>query len=85
MEQLVELLGLATQDGGLLVDQTLVHQVHGDLNHSGTCALTVTCLEEPELALLNGELHILHIVIVVLKLCLKSIELLVDSGHCLFH
>ena len=32
VEQLVELLGLAALDGGLLVDKTLVHQVHGDLN-----------------------------------------------------
>ena len=85
MEQLVQLLGLAALYGGLLINQTLVHQVHGNLNHSGTCALTVTCLEEPELTLLNGELHILHIVVVLLKFVLQSIQLLVDGGHSLFH
>ena len=45
----------------------------------------VTCLEEPELAFLYGELHVLHIVIVVLQLILESVELLVKLRHSLFH
>ena len=85
MQQLVELLRLAAHDGGLLVDHTLVEQVDSDLHHSGTCTLTVTCLEEPELALLNGELHILHIVIVVLQLVLDTIQLGIDLRHSLLH
>ena len=85
VQQLVELLGLATHDGSLLVDHTLVEQVDGDLHHCGTCTLTVTCLEEPELALLDGELHILHIMIVVLQLVLNTIQLIVDLRHSLFH
>ena len=85
MQQLVELLRLATHDGGLLIDHTLVEQVDSDLHHGSTCTLTVTCLEEPELALLNGELHILHIVIVVLQFVLDTIQLIVDLRHSLLH
>ena len=85
MEQLVELLGLAAHDGGLLVDLALVEQVDGDLHHGSTGALAVTRLEEPELALLNGELHVLHVAIVLLELVLDAVELLVDLGHSFLH
>ena len=85
MEELVELLGLTAQHGRLLVDHALVEQIHGDLNHGGTRTLTVTCLEEPELALLHGELHVLHVVVVVLELVLQLVELLIDLGHGLLH
>ena len=85
VQQLIELLGLATHDGGLLVDHALVQQVDGNLHHSSTCALTVTSLQEPELALLDGELHILHIVIVVFQLVLNTVQLGIDLRHGLLH
>ena len=85
MEQLVEFLRLAAHDGSLLVNHTLVQEVDGNLHHSGTSTLTVTCLEEPELAFLYGELHILHVVIVVFELVLYFIELCVDLWHSLLH
>ena len=84
VQELVKLVRLATLDGCLLVNLTLMEQIHSDLDHCSTCALTVTCLKEPELALLNGELHVLHIVIVVLKLLLDLVQLLVDLRHLLF-
>ncbi len=85
VQQLVELLGLAAQQGGLLVDEALAHQVHGNLNHGRTGALAVTCLQEPQLALLNGELHVLHVAVVLLQLVLKGVQLLVELGHGLLH
>ena len=85
VEQLVELLRLATHDGGLLVDESLVEQVDGNLHHGRTRTLTVTSLEEPELAFLNGELHVLHVVIVVLQLLLDAVQLSIDLRHGLFH
>ena len=62
-----------------------MEQVDGDLHHGSTGALTVTGLQEPELAFLYGELHILHIAVVLLELVLDAVELLVDLGHSLFH
>ena len=85
VQQFVELLRLATHDSGFLVNLTLVQQVDGNLYHSSTCALTVTGLEEPQFALLNGELHILHITIVLLELLLNAVQLLIDLRHCLLH
>ena len=85
MQKFIELLRLTAEDSCFLVDHTFVKEVHSNLHHSGTCTLTVTCLEEPELAFLYGELHVLHIVIVVLQLILESVELLVKLRHSLFH
>ena len=62
-----------------------MQQIHSNLHHCSTCALTITCLQEPQLALLYGELHILHIAIVLLQFVLQSIQFLVELGHCLLH
>ena len=85
VKELIELLRLTTQNCSLLINKTFVHEIHSNLHHSGTCTLTITCLKEPELTLLNCELHILHIVIVVLKSILNLIELLIDFRHSLLH
>ena len=63
----------------------LAEQVHGYLYHCSTCALSVTCLQEPQLALLYGELHVLHVVVVLFELVLQSVQLSEDFRHCLFH
>ena len=85
VEELVEFVGFAAQEGGLLVDQALMEHVAGDLHHGCSRTLAVAALEEPELALLYGELHVLHVAVVVLECVLDGIELLVDLGHRLFH
>ena len=85
VQQFVELLWLATHNSSLLINEAFLNEVHSNLHHCSTCTLTVTCLEEPKLTLLNGELHILHIVIVLLQLVLKSIQLLIQLWHSLFH
>ena len=85
VEQFVQLLRFAAHDSGLLIDNALAHQVHGNLHHSGTCTLTVTRLQEPEFALLDGELHILHIFVVVFQFLLDGIQFVVEFGHSLFH
>ena len=84
MKQFVELRGLAAEHGGLLVDQPLAEHVHGDLHHRGARALAVAALEHPELAVLNGELDVLHVGEVVLQMALDFIQLLVNGGHHLF-
>ncbi len=59
--------GLDHEHGLLFVDHALVHQVDGDLQGGGGGALAVTGLEHIELAVLDGELHVLHVAIVVLQ------------------
>ena len=85
VQEFVELVGLAALDGGFLVDESFVKEVHGDLHHCGTRALTVTGLEEPEFAFLYRELHVLHVAVVLLELVLQGVEFLVDFGHGFFH
>ena len=85
VEQFVQFLRFAAHYSGLLIDNALAHQVHGNFYHSGTSTLTVTRLQEPEFTLLNGELHILHIFVVVFEFLLDSIQFLEQSRHCLFH
>ena len=60
------------------------HQVHGDLQRGGGGALAVARLQHIQLAVLNGELHVLHVAIVVLKLGGDGHELVVDLRHLVF-
>ena len=81
VQQLIKLARLHALDDGLLVDSALAQQIHGDLHHSGARALTVTGLEQPQLAILDSELHVLHVVVVLLELLLDVNELLGALGH----
>ena len=47
VQELVELLRFAAKNGCLLVNHTLVEEVHSYLYHGSTSTLAVTCLEEP--------------------------------------
>ncbi|CDA56886.1 uncharacterized protein BN731_02022 [Prevotella sp. CAG:604] len=85
VQQFIKFLWLTTEDSSLLIDHTLVKKIHSNLHHCGTSTLTVTCLEEPEFTFLYGELHILHIMIVILQLILQRIQFLVKFRHSLFH
>ena len=66
MEQGVQGPGFDHDHGLLLINHALVHQIAGDLQ-SGGGALAVAGLEHVELARLHGELHILHVAVVVLQ------------------
>ena len=83
VQQGVQLLGLDAQNSGLFVDNALVDQVAGDLQSSLGGALAVTGLQHEELAILDGELHVLHILVVVLEAGSDLNELIVDLGHLL--
>ena len=85
MQQLVQLIRFAAHQSGLFVNHALMQHFHGDAHHSGTCTLTVTSLEEPELALLHGKFHVLHIVVVIFQFGLEFIKFLVDFRHGFFH
>ena len=84
VEKLVEFLRFHTEKCSLLVDFTGTKEIHGNLHHSGTCTFTVTSLEHPELAVLNRELHILHIFVIVFETVCNCYELGSTVGHRLF-
>ena len=83
VEQRVELLRLHAKDGLLLVDHPLVHQVHSHLQGGGGGALAVAGLEHIEFAVLDGKLHVLHVLIMLLQTVCNVGKLLVDVGHLL--
>ena len=84
VQQLVEFGRLAAQHGGAFVDQTFAEHVHRDLDHGGAGALAVAALEHPQLAVLNRELDVLHVLEVLLQVALNLVQLLVNRRHDLF-
>ena len=60
-------------------------RVAGDLECRGRSALAVTGLEHVELAVLDGELHVLHIMVVVLQRLADALELCERLGELLGH
>ena len=85
VQEHVEGLRVNLHERFLLGDHALVDEVACDLDRSGSRALAVTGLEHIELALFDGELHILHVMVVVLKNLADFLELLVDIGEDLCH
>ncbi len=85
VEQGVEVARLDHQDGLLLIDHPLVHEVAGDLEGGLRGALAVAALEHVELAVFDGELHVLHVAVVILQQGADLDELLVCFGEFLFH
>ena len=81
----IERLRVDLHERFLLGDHALVDEVAGDLDRSGSRTLAVTRLEHIEFLVLDGELHILHIVIVVLERLADFLELLVDLGEHFRH
>ena len=66
-EELVELIGGVAKDRGLPVDELLFHHVHRELERGHGGALAVAGLEHEQFAFLHGELHVLHILVVLLE------------------
>ena len=85
MEQGVQIAGIDHHDGILLGDHALVHQVTGDLQRGLGGALAVTGLKHIELAVLHGELHILHIAVMILQRLAHGLELGKGGGELLGH
>jgi hypothetical protein len=81
VEKLVEFLGFHAEQGGFFVDCACAEEVHGYFDHSGACAFAVTGLEHPEFAVLNGELHVLHVFVVVFKAVCYRYEFCGANGH----
>src|SRR5574344_158355 len=85
VEKFIKLLGFTAENCCLLVNESFTHKIHSNLDHGCTCTLAITSLKEPEFAFLNCEFHILHVLVVLLKLVLNLIEFSIEARHCFFH
>ena len=85
VQEHVQRLRVDLHERFLLGDHALIDEVAGDLDGGGSRTLAVARLQHVELALFHGELHILHVVIVVLKDLAHFLELLVDVGEHFRH
>ena len=63
----VKVSGIDHKNCFLLGSHALVNEVTSDLESSLSGSLTVSGLKHEELTVLNGELHVLHVVVVVLE------------------
>jgi len=67
MQHLIDLFRGDPIECGGLVDQTFLHHIVSDFD-GGLCgAFAVSGLKHPELAVFNGELNILHVLVMLFK------------------
>ena len=64
---MVELIGWDPPDGGLPINEFLFLHFDGEANGGQPCALAVARLQHEDLAILNGELEVLHVLKVFLQ------------------
>ena len=85
MEQHVERLSVDLHESFFLADHTFVDEVAGNLYSGGSGTLAVTGLEHIELFILDGELHILHIAVVIFESIANADELVVNLREDFLH
>ena len=85
MQQLVERAGLDPRHRLVLRDQLLVGKLDRDAERRLRGALAVARLQHPELALLDRELHVLHVAVVLLERAVDARQLLERLRHRAFH
>ncbi len=67
MKKLIKFLRLHAKKCCLFVNLTGTEKIHGNLDHSSASTLAISCLEHPELTVLDCELHILHVLVIVFQ------------------
>ena len=85
VQQHVEGLGVDLHQRLFLGDHTFVNEIAGDLDSSGSGTLAVTGLQHIELFVLDGELHVLHVAIVIFERLTNAEELLVNLRQHFLH
>ena len=85
VEQLVELVRVDANDGVLARDQALLDHVHGGLQRSGSRSLGAAGLQQIEPPVLDGELDVLHVVVVLLEPAHGLQQLVEGLGHRFLH
>src|SRR3974390_1193910 len=85
MQQLVERNRIDAQDRFFLRDEFFGGKFDRDAQRGFRRALAVARLQHPQLALLDGELEVLHVAVVPLELLVDARELGIGLRHRLFH
>ena len=85
VKQSVEVAGIDHGNCFLLIDHAFVDQVTGDLQSSLSGTLAVAALQHVELAVLHGELHVLHVAVMIFQKVADLDEFRVCFGELLFH
>ena len=80
-QQLVDLVRLHAHQSLVLGDEALLVHVDGHLDGRLPAALGGAGLQQEELALLDGELHVLGVPVMPLQLVGHGVQLLVDVRH----
>ena len=83
MEDLIELPGGNPHHRLMLADEPFAHHVEGHLDGRGRRALARTGLQQEKLAVLHGELEVLHIAVMAFQFFINAGERLVHMGHIL--
>ena len=81
VQERIEALRVDHGDSLFLGNHTLVNEIAGDLHRGGSRALTVAGLEHVEFLVLNGELHVLHVAVMVFEFSADIGKLLVCLRH----
>ncbi len=85
MQKGIKVSGVDHHDRLLFIDHALVNEVACDLESSLSSTLAAAALKHIELAVLDGELHILHITVMILKKRTDLNKVGVCLGELLFH
>ena len=83
VQQLVELRRSHARDRLVRCAQLLLDHVHGHADRGRPVALADPALQHPELALLDRELQVQHVVVVLFQALLDCVQLAVDPGELL--
>ena len=84
MQQFIQLIGFNPHHGCLVVDLAFTQQVNRDFQHRSTGTFAVAGLQQPQFSILNGELDILHILVVAFQFFLDFHQLGIGFWHRLF-
>ena len=85
MQQLIERGRIDPRHRVLLGDQAFIGELDGDAQRRLRGALAAAGLQHPQLALLDRELHVLHVAVVLFEQRVDPRQLLERLGHRGFH
>ena len=85
MQQLIKRGWINAADGVFLGNQAFIHHVDGNFHGGPRGALARARLQHPQLAALDGKLHVLHIPVMGFQPRTDSLELGKSFRHQLFH
>ena len=85
IEKSLDVFRLDARNRFFAINQSFIRKIHGHHECGAGRALAGARLQHVELAVLDGEFHVLHVAIVLFKFHSNFFELAVDLGHALRH